>query len=139
VTTNIFLNLPVRDLEKSKAFFESLGFTIDPRFTDDKAACVVISDRIHAQLLTREYFETFATKPVADAHQSTEVLIALGLDSRTAVDEIVSKALEAGGREPRPKQDHGFMVVRAFEDLDGHTWEVLWMDPSQAPPAPPAP
>jgi predicted lactoylglutathione lyase len=132
MSPKVFVNLPVKDLKKSKAFFEALGFTINPQFTDDNAACVVISEHIFAQLLTQEYFKTFATKPVSDAHNSTEVLIALGLDSKTAVDDMVAKAVKAGGKEPKPKQDYGFMVMRTFEDLDGHTWEAVWMDPSHA-------
>ncbi|MBI4725537.1 MAG: VOC family protein [Rhodomicrobium sp.] len=130
MTTKVFLNLPVKDLKKSMAFFGALGFTFNPQFTDDNAACMVISEHNFAMLLTQEYFRSFATKPISDAHKSTEVLIALGLDNKAAVDDMAAKAVKAGGKEPKPKQDHGFMVVRTFEDLDGHTWEVMWMDPS---------
>jgi predicted lactoylglutathione lyase len=130
MSTKVFVNLPVKDLEKSKRFFGTLGFTFNPQFTDDNAACMVISEHNYAMLLTEKYFSSFATKPVSDAHRATEVLIALGLDSKDAVDDMVAKAVKAGGKEPRPKQDHGFMVQRTFEDLDGHTWEPFWMDPS---------
>lgn len=131
MSTKVFINLPVKDLEKSKAFFGALGFTFNPQFTDDNAACMVISEHNFAMLLTEAYFKSFATKPISDAHKSTEVLIALGLESKDAVDDMVDKAVQAGGKEPKPKQDHGFMIVRTFEDLDGHTWEITWMDPSQ--------
>lgn len=130
MSTKVFVNLPVKDLEKSKAFFRSLGFTFNPQFTDDNAACMVISDHNYAMLLTQDYFKSFATKPISDAHKATEVLIALGLDKKDAVDDMVDKAVKAGGKEPKPMQDHGFMIVRTFEDLDGHTWEIMWMDPS---------
>lgn len=130
MSTKVFINLPVKDLKKSKAFFDALGFTFNPQFTDENAACMVISEHNYAMLLTRDYFKTFASKPISDAHKSTEVLIALGLESKAAVDDMVAKAVEAGGKEPKPMQDHGFMVQRTFEDLDGHTWEVMWMDPS---------
>lgn len=131
MSTKVFVNLPVNDLTKSMAFFEALGFTFNPQFTDDNAACMVISEHNYAMLLTREYFKSFATKPVSDAHKSTEVLIALGLESRAAVDGMVEAAVKAGGKEPKPMQDHGFMVQRTFEDLDGHVWEPMWMDQSQ--------
>jgi uncharacterized protein len=131
MSTAIFVNLPVKDLKKSMAFFEALGFTFNPQFTDDNAACMVISEHNYAMLLTHDYFKSFATKPISDAHKSTEVMIALGLESREAVDGMVDKALKAGGKEPRPKQDHGFMVQRTFEDLDGHVWEPMWMDAAQ--------
>lgn len=131
MSIKVFINLPVTDLEKSKAFFGSLGFTFNPQFTDENAACMVISEHNYAMLLTQDYFKTFATKPISDAHKATEVLIALGLDSRAAVDEMVDKAVKGGGKEPKPMQDHGFMVVRTFEDLDGHVWEITWMDESQ--------
>jgi uncharacterized protein len=130
MSTKMFVNLPVRDLKKSMDFFKALGFTFNPQFTDDKAACMVISEHNYAMLLTSEYFKTFATKPVSDAHKSTEVLLALGLESKAAVDDMVDKALKAGGKEPNPKRDYGFMVQRTFEDLDGHIWEPLWMDPT---------
>jgi uncharacterized protein len=106
------------------------GFTFNPQFTDDTAACMVISEHNYAMLLTHEKFKQFASKPIPDAHKMTGVLIAIALDSKEAVDAIVMKAVKAGGKEPRPKQDYGFMVQRTFEDLDGHTWEPFFMDPA---------
>ena len=124
----IFVNLPVADLPAAKAFYEAIGATNDPRFTDDTAACMVFSDTIHVMLLTHDKFRQFTPKAVADARATSEVLIAISADSREAVDEITEKALAAGGREPREKQDHGFMYGRSFEDLDGHIFEPMWMD-----------
>jgi predicted lactoylglutathione lyase len=130
MTMKIFVNLPVQDLDKSMAFFTQLGFAFNPQFTDKTAACMVISEDIHAMLLTHAKFKEFATKPIADAHKTTEVMTALAVESKARVDEIATKAVKAGGREPRPMQDHGFMMLRAFEDLDGHVWEIFWMDPA---------
>lgn len=132
--TKIFVNLPVRDLERSKAFFVSLGFAFNPQFTNEQGACMVVSDAIYVMLLTEPFFQTFTKKPVADARKATEVLVGLSTDSRAKVDEYVAKALAAGGTAPNPKQDHGFMYGHGFEDLDGHGWEIIWMDPAQAPP-----
>ena len=128
--TKLFVNLPVRDLARSKAFYEALGFTFNPQFTDDTAAAMVISEHNYAMLLTHAKFEKFVTKPIPDARATTGVLIALSLPNPEAVDTLVTKALDAGGKEPRPKQDHGFMVQRTFEDPDGHTWEPFYMDPT---------
>ena len=124
----IFVNLPVRDLDKSKTFFESLGFTFNPQFTDHTAACMVITDVIYAMLLTHDKFKQFTTKQIADATRTTEVLTALSVDSKDAVNEMVDAAIAAGGTEPRDPTDYGFMFQRAFDDLDGHTWEIVWMD-----------
>lgn len=126
----IFVNLPVADLPRSKAFFEGLGYTFNPQFTDENAACMVISDTIFSMLLTQEYFRTFIPNPISDAHQDTEVLIALSCDSREEVDAIVDKAITLGGTTFRDPQDHGFMYGRAYRDLDGHIWEYMWMDPA---------
>lgn len=126
----VFVNLPVKDLDASKAFWEKLGYSFNPQFTDETAACMVISDTIFAMLLTEEKFKQFATKPVADASQTTEVMVALSADSREKVDEVVDAALAAGAVEPRPAMDLGFMYGRAFEDLDHHVWEYVWMDPA---------
>lgn len=126
----IYVNLPVKNLERTKAFFAGLGFAFNPQFTDDNAACMIIGENIHAMLLTEAYFQTFTKKPVADATKSTEVLIALSCDSRSAVDDLVAKALAAGGKAYREPQDHGFMYERSFEDPDGHQWELTYMDPS---------
>jgi len=124
------VNLPVKDLDKSKAFFETLGFSFNPQFTDAKAACMVIGEDNYAMLLTHEKFKQFTKKPIADARKATEVLIAISLDSRTKVDAFVALALKAGATEARPPEDHGFMYGRSIHDLDGHIWEPFWMDPS---------
>lgn len=126
----IFVNLPVDDLPRSMAFFEELGYTFNPQFTDENAACMVISDTIFSMLLTQAYFQTFIPNPISDAHEDTEVLIALSCDSREEVDAIVDKAIELGGTTFRDPQDHGFMYGRAYRDLDGHIWEYIWMDPA---------
>jgi hypothetical protein len=133
----IFVNLPVKNLERSKAFFASLGFEFNPMFTDQNAACMVVSDTIYVMLLVEPFFQTFTHKPVADASKGTEVLICLSRDSREAVDELVAKALAAGGTAPNPKQDLGFMYGHGFEDLDGHQWELAYMDMSALPPGGP--
>ena len=124
----IFVNLPVADLNAAKAFYEAIGFTNNPHFTDETAACVVFSDTIHVMLLTHAKFKEFTPKRIADARETSEVLICISADSREAVDDITEKALAAGGKEPREAQDHGFMYGRSFEDLDGHIWEPMWMD-----------
>lgn len=126
----IFVNLPVRDLDRSIAFFKALGFVFNPQFTDETAACMVISGDIYAMLLTHEKFATFTPKAVADATKTTEVLTALSVDSRAEVDRLVEAALASGGTEARPAMDHGFMFDRSFNDPDGHIWEIFWMDPS---------
>jgi predicted lactoylglutathione lyase len=130
MATSIFVNLPVKDLEKSKAFAQALGWKINPQFTDETAASVVISDTIYAMLLTHEKYKTFTSKPIADANKTSQVMIALSCDSKEEVNRIADAALKAGGKEPKPPQDYGFMQLRTFEDLDGHHWEVLYMDPA---------
>jgi predicted lactoylglutathione lyase len=124
----IFVNLPVADLPRAKAFYEAIGARNDPRFTDETAACMVLSDTIHVMLLTHDKYRQFTAKPIADTHKTSAVLLCVSEDSREAVDATVGKALKAGATEPGPKQDYGFMYGRNFEDLDGHTWEVMWMD-----------
>ena len=126
----IFVNLPVTDLGRSSAFYESLGFTRNPQFSDDTAACMVLSDVIHVMLLTHDKFRNFTPKDIADAHRTSEVLICISCDSREAVDEMTDGALAAGGREPNKPQDYGMMYGRSFEDPDGHIWEPMWMDAS---------
>jgi hypothetical protein len=124
----IFVNLPVKDLARSMAFFKSLGYDFKAEFTNDSGAGMVISDgRIHVMLLTEQFFQTFTKKPIADAHKSTEVLVCLGCDSRAEVDALVAKAIAAGGHAPKPPQDMGFMYGHGFEDLDGHVWELVHM------------
>ncbi|MET8829147.1 VOC family protein [Streptomyces sp. NPDC004610] len=126
----IFVNLPVRDLAASKTFFTELGYAINAQFSDDSTASVVISDTIVAMLHTPEKYGIFTKKEIADATRTSEVLIALSAESREKVDELVGKALAAGGTATGETQDHGFMYGRAFDDLDGHTWEIVWMDPA---------
>lgn len=123
----IFVNLPIGDMQKSQAFFKSLGFTFNPDFTDDKGACMVIGENIYAMLLVKDYFQTFTGKPVADATKTSEVLIALSCESRAEVDDLVARAVAAGGAAPRAPQDYGFMYAHGFEDLDGHIWELVHM------------
>jgi predicted lactoylglutathione lyase len=123
----IFVNLPVKDLERSKNFFSSLGFGFDARFTDDKGACLVIEkDSIYAMLITEPFFKTFTPRAVADAKSTSEVLLALSCSSDREVDDLVAKATAAGGKAIK-EQDHGFMYYRSFEDPDGHIWELLHM------------
>lgn len=126
----IFVNLPVKDLPRAMAFYEALGFTNNPRFTDDSAACMVWSEAIHVMLLTHERWRTFTSRPVPPATDS-EVMLALALDSREAVDRMNEKAAAHGGAaDVNPLQDLGFMYNRSLTDLDGHIWEAFWMDPA---------
>ena len=125
----IFINLPVRDLPRSIAFYEALGARQNKQFTDHTTACMVFSETIHVMLLTHEKFSQFTPKKIADARETTEVLICISADSREDVDSMTARADAAGGViDPGPKQDYGFMYGRSFEDLDGHIWEVMWMD-----------
>jgi predicted lactoylglutathione lyase len=130
MTTQIFVNLAVKNLPKSKAFFNALGYSFNPQFTNDDAACMVISDTIYTMLLTEPFFKGFTNKELVDAKKSTEVLVCLSAESRAAVDDIVRKAVAAGGRIYNEPQDHGFMYCHGFEDLDGHQWEFAFMEPS---------
>lgn len=129
----IFVNLPVVDLKKSIAFFTKLEFTFDPNFTDDNATCMIIGENMFAMLLSEPAFKTFTPKPICDAKKNTEVLVALNLDNRAAVDEIVRQAVAAGGSTYKEPQDHGFMYAHGFQDLDGHIWEPFFMDPNAKP------
>ncbi|PNG49031.1 MULTISPECIES: VOC family protein [unclassified Variovorax] len=124
----IFVNLAVNDLPRSRAFFESLGMRIDPKFTNDQAACVVVGENIYAMLLVKDFFKTFTSKPLSDASKQTEVLVCLSCENRSEVDELVAKALAAGGKAPRAPQDQEWMYGHGFEDLDGHIWELMYMD-----------
>lgn len=130
MSTKIFVNLPVRDLEKSKAFFAALGYSFNPQFTDENAASMVISEDIYAMLLVEPFFKTFTKKEIADADKTTEVIVALSVESRERVDELADAALAAGGQPANDTTDQGFMYGRSFADLDGHIWEVVWMDPA---------
>ena len=124
----IFVNLPVADLPKATAFYERIGATKNPQFSDDTASCMVFSDTIYVMLLTHDKFRHFTPKKIADARTSSEVLIALSAESRDGVDAMVGSAAQGGKPDPAPKQDLGFMYSRSFEDPDGHIWEVFWMD-----------
>ena len=129
MSTKIFVNLPVKDLDKSKQFFGKLGYAFNPQFTDATAACMVISDDIFVMLLTHDKFKQFTKKDIADASKTTEVLVCLSADSKDKVNELVDKAVKAGATVTREPQDYGFMFERSFNDLDGHIWEIMWMDP----------
>ncbi len=126
----IFVNLPVKDLDKSISFFTEIGFEFNPQFTDKNATCMIINDTIFVMLLVEEFFQTFTKKEVANAGGSTEVIIALSADSREDVDKIVNRALAAGAKPSNDPMDHGFMYSWSFQDLDGHLWEVMHMDES---------
>jgi predicted lactoylglutathione lyase len=128
----MFVNLAVRDLKKSMAFFSAFGFQFNPKFTDEKAACMVISDDAFVMPLTEPFFRTFTKRAPCDTSTHTEGLFALSCGSRAEVDEMVKKAIAAGGTHAMNPQDHGFMYTWSFYDLDGHHWEVLWMDPKAA-------
>jgi uncharacterized protein len=129
MSREIFVNLPVRDLPKSMEFFTALGFTYNAQFTDDKAACMIISDKAYVMLLSEPFFKGFTRNQICDTSTHTEGLFALSCESRAEVDQIVRKAIDAGGRQAMDPADHGFMYAWSFYDLDGHHWEVLWMDP----------
>ncbi|MCV9932700.1 glyoxalase/bleomycin resistance/extradiol dioxygenase family protein [Flavobacterium sp. LS1R47] len=131
--TEIFLNLPVKDLNRSMAFFTELGFTFNLNFTDDKAACLEIGENIFAMLLLEEFFKTFTQKQICNTATTTEILMALSVDSREKVDEIITAVVKAGGTEYMEAKDYGWMYQKAFLDLDGHHWEIFFMDESQAP------
>lgn len=126
----IFVNLPVNDLDASKKFFTELGYSLNAQFSDENAASVVISDTIVAMLLTKPFYASFTTKEIADATKTSEMLLCLSAESREKVDELVEKAVAAGGTASEKVQEMDFMYGRAFDDLDGHTWEVVWMDPA---------
>jgi predicted lactoylglutathione lyase len=134
MSRQIYVNLPIRNMERTQAFFGALGFSFNPQFTNEQGACMVIADDIFVMLLVEPFFQTFTRKPVADATRTTEVLVCLSCESRAEVDELVRKALAAGGTAPNPPQDHGFMYGHGFTDLDGHIWELTYMDMSAAPP-----
>ncbi len=129
----IFVNLPIRDMARSRAFFEALGLRFNPRFTNAQGACLEIGENFYAMLLVEPFFQGFTTKPVSDAHQATEVLVALSVDSRADVEEVMRKALAAGATAAPGPKDYGFMFQHGFADRDGHQWEVFWMDEAAAP------
>lgn len=126
----MFVNLAVGDLQKSVAFFKSLGFEFNPKFTDDKAGCMIVSDEAFVMLLAEPFFRGFTKREPADTTRTNEALLALSCSSRAEVDDLVNRAIAAGGSHAMPPQDHGFMYGWSFYDLDGHHWEVMWMDPA---------
>jgi predicted lactoylglutathione lyase len=130
MSTKIFVNLPVKDLNKSVDFFTKLGFNFNPQFTDENATCMIIGEDIFVMLLVEKFFKSFTKKEICDTSKNTEAILALSVESKEKVDQMMGKALEAGGSEPREKQDHGWMYGRSFEDVDGHLWEVFFMEES---------
>lgn len=133
MATKIFVNLPVKDLKKSISFFTQLGFSFNSQFTDEQATCMIIGENIFAMLLVEERFRDFTKKPISDAKKSTEVLLALDAGSREEVDIMIKNAVKAGGSIYADPQDHGWMYGHSFADLDGHQWEILYMDESSIP------
>jgi uncharacterized protein len=131
----IFVNLPVRDLKRSMEFFSKMGFAFNAQFTDETTACMEISEDIYVMLLAENKFKTFTPKPIADATKNTEVLVCLSATSRDEVNDLVSKAVAAGGSTYKEPQDYGFMYGHGFQDLDGHIWELAFMEPSAIKPA----
>lgn len=133
MTKQIFVNLPVKNLKKSIAFFTKLGFKFNPQFTDENATCMIVGKNIFSMLLVEKFFKTFTHKDICNAKKSTEVLVALSVESRRKVDAMVSRAVDAGGKEARQPQAHGWMYGRSFEDIDGHIWEIFYMDEAKMP------
>lgn len=129
----IFVNLPIQDMARSQAFFKALGLSFNQRFTNEHGACLEIGENFYAMLLVQPFFQGFTQKPISDAHQSTEVILALSVDSRAEVEDVIARAVAAGATTPNAPQDHGFMFQHGFADLDGHQWEVFWMDEAAAP------
>lgn len=131
--TKIFLNLPVKDLNRSIAFFTQLGFSFNPKFTNEKGTCLVIEENINVMLLVEEFYQTFTHKEICNTATTSEVLISISLESRDKVDEMIGKVIKAGGSEYRETKDYGWMYQRTFLDIDGHQWEIFFMDESQIP------
>ena len=130
MATKIFVNLPVKDLVKTKDFFGKLGLQFNPQFTDETAGCMIVSEEAYVMLLTHPKFKEFAPHAIADANKSTEVLVTLSCENRGKVDEMVAKAVEAGGHTYSKPKDYGFMYGHGFQDLDGHVWELFYMEPN---------
>ena len=130
MTTKIFVNLPVKDLNKTIDFFTKLGFKFNPQFTDENATCMIVGEDIFIMLLVETFFKTFTKKEISDTSKNTEVIVALSAEGREKVDQMINNAIGAGGRESREPQDHGWMYGRSFEDIDGHLWEIFYMDES---------
>ena len=135
MATKIFVNLPVRDLNRSVEFFTQLGFTFNPQFTDENATCMIVGEDIFVMLLVENFFKTFTHKEISDATRSTEVIVSLSTDNRESVDAMVRKAVAAGATTPSDPKDYGFMYQHGFQDLDGHLWEVFFMEPGGIPQA----
>lgn len=135
MSTQIFVNLPVKSLTQSVTFFAALGYKLNAQFTNDKGACMIVGENISVMLLAEDFFKTFTPRHIADAHTSTEVLLCLSCDSRQQVDELVGKATAAGATLPMPPKDYGFMYQHGYADLDGHLWELVYMDPNHAMPS----
>ncbi len=131
--SQIFINLPVKDLEKSFNFYAKMGFSNNPQFSDDSAKCMVFSEEILVMLLTHDRFKTFITKPITDVSKTISALLSISVDSVQRMNEIADNAIAAGGSEPIEPKDHGFMQQRTIEDLDGHTWELFYMDMGKLP------
>jgi predicted lactoylglutathione lyase len=129
----LFVNIPVTDLQRAIVFFEALGFRFNPHFTDATGTCMLVGEDAYFMLLTRDRFAGFGVRPTGDAQRETSAMFAIGVDSRAAVDAMIERALAAGGAHAAAVQDHGFMYGRSFFDLDGHHWEVFWMDPAAIP------
>ncbi|NOS67773.1 MAG: VOC family protein [Candidatus Peribacteraceae bacterium] len=129
----IFVNLPVKDLQKSIAFFTKVGFTFNPKFTNEHGTCMIIGENIFAMLLVHTHFTSFTKKPIADTAKGAEVILAVAVDSKEQVDEYVQKAVTAGATTPMENQDHGWMYSKGFQDPDGHLWEIFWMDEKAMP------
>lgn len=127
---DIYVNLPVKNLDRSVRFFNRLGFGFDPQYTNENATCMVVGEHMYVMLLVEPFFRTFTPNPVCDATRSTEVIVCLSSDSREAVDEMVRQAVAGGARTPRPPQNHGLMYLHGFQDLDGHLWEVMYLEPA---------
>jgi uncharacterized protein len=130
VVTKIFVNLPVKDLNNTIDFFTKLGFKFNPQFTDENATCMIVGEDIFVMLLVEKFFKTFTKKEICDTSKDTEVIVALSVESREKVDQMINKALESGGKESREPQDHGWMYGRSFEDINKHLWEIIYMDES---------
>jgi predicted lactoylglutathione lyase len=128
MTTQIFVNLPVKDLSRTVEFFKKLGFAFNPQFTNENATCMIINNNIFVMLLVEKFFKTFTKKEICDTTKDTEVIIALSTESREKVDEMMQHVFEAGGKESREPQDHGWMYGRSFQDINGHLWEIIYMD-----------
>ena len=130
MATKIFVNLPVKNLNKTIEFFTKLGFKFNPQFTDENATCMIVGEDIFIMLLIENFFKTFTKKQISDTSKNTEVIVALSVEGREKVDQMINNAIRAGGRESREPQEHGWMYGRSFEDINGHIWEIIYMDES---------